>query len=97
VVGYAEFGILGSLILAGAFFPQCYRILKTKSTKDISIYYPLVLMAGSFCLTVYGYGIHDLIVFTLNLYATLTNVDLLLLKLYYDRKATLMVATEIIK
>lgn len=82
---YSEIGIFGSLLLAGAFLPQCYRLLNTKSAKDISFYYPLVLSIGSFCLTVYGYGIRDAIVFTLNLYATFCNVELMALKIYYDR------------
>jgi MtN3 and saliva related transmembrane protein len=81
---YSEIGIFGSLLLAGAFIPQCYRLLNTKSARDISFLYPFVLSAGSFCLTVYGYGIRDAIVFTLNLYATFCNVELVLLKIYYD-------------
>jgi MtN3 and saliva related transmembrane protein len=80
------FGIIGSILLSLAFLPQCYRMLKTKSAGDISAYYVLILIVGSFCLTVYGYGIRDPIVFMLNLYATLTNSELLMLKLYYDRK-----------
>ena len=83
---YSEIGIFGSVLLAAAFLPQCYRLLNTKSAKDLSLFYPLVLSIGSFCLTVYGYGIHDVIVFTLNLYATFCNSELMLLKLYYDRK-----------
>lgn len=82
----AVFGIIGSILLSFAFLPQCYRMLSTKSARDISAYYVLILVAGSFCLTVYGYGIRDVIVFILNLYATLTNSELLLLKLYYDSK-----------
>lgn len=83
---YPEIGIFGSLLLACAFLPQCYRLLNTKSAKDISFYYPLVLSVGSFCLTIYGYGIRDMIVFTLNLYATFCNTELMLLKIYYDSK-----------
>ena len=85
---YSEVGIFGSLLLAAAFLPQCYRLLKTKRAKDISFYYPFVLSVGSFCLTIYGYGIRDAIVFTLNLYATFCNVELMALKIYYDRKAS---------
>ncbi len=84
---YSEIGIFGSILLAAAVLPQFYRLLQTKSAKDISLYYPLVLTVGSFCLTVYGYGIRDLIVFLLNLYATLCNFELVLLKIYYDRKS----------
>ena len=89
MIPYPEIGIIGSLLLAGAFLPQCYRLLNTKSAKDISFYYPFVLSVGSLCLTIYGYGIHDVIVFTLNLYATLCNSELMALKVYYDRKARL--------
>ncbi len=80
------FGIIGSVLLSFAFIPQCYRMLSTKSARDISAYYVMILVAGSFCLTIYGYGIRDLIVFILNLYATLANSELLLLKIYYDSK-----------
>ncbi len=80
------FGIIGSVLLSLAFLPQCYRILSTKHARDISAYYMIVLIAGSFCLTVYGYGIKDTIVFILNLYATMANSELLILKLYYDNK-----------
>jgi MtN3 and saliva related transmembrane protein len=86
MIPYPEIGIVGSLLLAGAFLPQCYRLLNTKSAKDISFYYPLVLSIGSFCLTIYGYGIKDAIFFTLNLYASFCNVELMMLKIYYDRK-----------
>lgn len=80
------FGIIGSVLLSLAFIPQCYRILSTKRARDISAYYMLILISGSFCLTVYGYGIKDTIVFILNLYATMANSELLILKLYYDSK-----------
>jgi MtN3 and saliva related transmembrane protein len=79
------FGIIGSILLSLAFLPQCYHLLKTKSARDISAYYVLILTIGSFCLTLYGYGIRDSIVFILNLYAMLANAELLVLKLYYDR------------
>lgn len=79
-------GIIGSLFLSFAFIPQCYRILNTKRAKDISPYYLVILITGSFCLTVYGYGIRDTLVFVLNLYATMANLELMLLKLYYDAK-----------
>ena len=87
VLELTVFGIIGSILLSFAFLPQCYRLLSTKSARDISAYYILILVAGSFCLTIYGYGIKDMIVFILNLYATLANSELLLLKLYYDGKA----------
>jgi len=78
------FGIIGSILLSLAFLPQAYRLLSTKHARDISAYYVLILVSGSFCLTVYGFGIRDPIVFILNLYATLANAELLMLKLYYD-------------
>ncbi len=80
------FGIIGSVLLALAILPQFYRMLRTRSARDISAYYVLILVAGSFCLTVYGYGIGDPIVFALNLFATVANATLLLLKAYYDSK-----------
>ncbi|MCD1293910.1 hypothetical protein CUJ83_02720 [Methanocella sp. CWC-04] len=86
MIGYSEIGIFGSILLALAFLPQCYRILNTRKVSDISLYYLLVLVVGSLCLTLYGYGIHDIIIFGLNLYAFLCNTELLGLKIYYDRR-----------
>lgn len=45
----------------------------------------MILVTGSFCFVVYGYGIRDPIVFILNMYATLANFELVLLKIYFDR------------
>ncbi|HMK46486.1 MAG TPA: SemiSWEET family transporter [Methanocella sp.] len=94
MVGYSEIGIIGSILLASAFLPQCYRMLSTKSAKDISIYYMLVLVSGSLCLTIYGFGIGDLIVFSLNLFATLCNTMLMMLKLYYDWKGRSVISSK---
>jgi MtN3 and saliva related transmembrane protein len=91
VIELTIFGIIGSILLSFSFLPQCYRLLRRKSARDISVYYVLILVGGSFCLTVYGYGIKDPIVFILNLYATLANSELLLLKLYYDNKKEIRV------
>lgn len=91
VIELTIFGIIGSILLSFSFLPQCYRLLSTQSARDISVYYVLILVGGSFCLTVYGYGIKDPIVFILNLYATLANGELLLLKLYYDNKKEIRV------
>ena len=82
---YQAIGIAGSVLLALAFIPQCYKMLSTRSAKDISIYYLTVIALGSLFMTVYGYGIMDLVVFGLNLYAFLCNIQLILLKLYFDR------------
>lgn len=82
---FQAIGIAGSILLAIAFIPQCYKMLSTRSAKDISIYYLSVIALGSLFMTVYGYGIRDLVVFGLNLYAFLCNVQLILLKLYFDR------------
>jgi MtN3 and saliva related transmembrane protein len=84
IPGLTAFGIIGSVLLAIAVLPQFYRMLHTKSAHDISAYYILILAIGSFCLTVYGYGINDIIVIALNLFATVANASLLLLKAYYD-------------
>lgn len=85
---FSLIGSAGSILLALAFLPQCYRMLNTKHASDISLYYLMVLIIGSFCFVIYGYGINDPIVFILNMYATLANSELALLKLYYDKKAT---------
>jgi uncharacterized protein with PQ loop repeat len=88
MIGYSEIGIFGSVLLAIAFIPQCYRLLNTKRANDISTYYLFILIVGALCLTIYGYGNNDLIIFTLNLYAFFCNIELLGLKIYYDKIST---------
>ncbi len=83
-------GSAGSILLALAFLPQCYRVLNTQHTKDISLYYLAIMVTGSFCFVVYGYGIKDPIVFILNMYAALANFELVLMKLYFDRKSAVI-------
>jgi MtN3 and saliva related transmembrane protein len=84
---FSLIGSAGSILLALAFLPQCYRILNTRHTKDISLYYLAILVTGSFCFVVYGYAIGDPIVFILNAYATMANFELVLLKLYFDKNS----------
>jgi len=86
ILQLTAFGIIGSILLSLAFLPQAYQLLSTRSAHDISPYYVSILATGSLCLTIYGYGIRDPIVFILNLYATMANAELLMLKLYYDSK-----------
>jgi MtN3 and saliva related transmembrane protein len=94
ILELTAFGVIGSVLLSLAFLPQAYRLLSTKHARDISPYYVLILVSGSFCLTVYGFGIRDPIVFILNLYATMANSELLLLKLYYDSRGDMPKTNE---
>ena len=84
---FSLIGSAGSILLALAFLPQCYRILNTRHTKDISLYYLAILVTGSFCFVVYGYAIADPLVFILNAYATIANSELVILKLYFDKSS----------
>jgi MtN3 and saliva related transmembrane protein len=84
---FSLIGSAGSILLALAFLPQCYRILNTRHTKDISLYYLAILVSGSLCFAIYGYAIGDPIVFILNSYATIANFELVLLKPYFDKRS----------
>jgi len=47
-------GYLAGFIVAIALLPQVFKVWKTKSTKDISITWNLILMAGLLLWAVYG-------------------------------------------
>lgn len=55
LIGYAA-----AIFATGAFIPQAYKTIKTKSTKDISLFMYLAFCLGVFLWLVYGVLENDL-------------------------------------
>jgi MtN3 and saliva related transmembrane protein len=76
-------GYLAGLIIAVSLFPQIIQAYKTKSTKDISLPWTLILLSGLLLYTVYGFGIMEMpIIITNFIEITLTGL-LIVAKLVY--------------
>jgi MtN3 and saliva related transmembrane protein len=48
-------GYMAGALIASSLFPQIYKTYKTKSTKDISLAWTLILMSGLVCWMIYGF------------------------------------------
>ena len=76
-------GLIATIITTISLFPQLLRILKTKSTKDISMVMYSVFCVGVFLWIVYGVLLSDLPIMIANALAFTQGVIILLLKLKY--------------
>ncbi|OQA48383.1 MAG: PQ loop repeat protein [Euryarchaeota archaeon ADurb.Bin294] len=56
---FESLGVLGSLIICGSVIPQVVRTYKTKSAKDLSIVYLIILMLGIVLLITYSVYVRD--------------------------------------
>lgn len=56
---FESLGVLGSLIICGSVIPQVVRTYKTKSAKDLSIAYLIILMLGIVLLITYSVYVRD--------------------------------------
>ena len=76
-------GFIGGLLVSVALFPQIIKAWTTKSTKDISILWNLILAIGLFLWIIYGIAnmLMPIIIFTT--IEMLLTVSLLVLKLIY--------------
>jgi len=73
------FGVLMSL----AHFPQAYKIIKTKSAKDVSLITYLIFTIGAYVWLIYGFVINELPVILSFIIATIGTTFVLVLKLKY--------------
>jgi len=77
-------GIMGGALGVILFLPQLIKSLRTKSTKDISLWtYALITINAGLWVT-YGLFKSDPIIYAPNLIATLLSVVMIILKRRYD-------------
>ena len=53
-------GYIAAFLTTAAFVPQVYRVMKTKSTKDLSIVTFSMLFVGVILWAIYGFILNDL-------------------------------------
>ena len=77
-------GLVAGGITSMAAIPQVIKTLRTRHTRDISIWQPLLLSLGVALWMVYGILIGDLPLILANILPLACNITLCVLKLYYD-------------
>jgi MtN3 and saliva related transmembrane protein len=76
-------GLIAAALVVIAFFPQLWKVLKTKSTKDISLGMFSIFCVGVFLWFVYGILINDPSVIIANLLIFIQALVILVLKVKY--------------
>jgi MtN3 and saliva related transmembrane protein len=56
---FSVIGYVAAALTTGAYIPQAYKTIKTRSTKDLSIITFTMLFAGTILWFIYGLYIHD--------------------------------------
>jgi len=79
-------GLVAGVLTSMAVVPQVVRTWRTKQARDLSIWQPLLLVAGMLLWFVYGVMIEDLPLIAANLFSLACYVLLIGMKLAYDRK-----------
>ncbi len=81
-------GAIGGIILIASYLPQIVKLVRTKSSEDISMLFIGCIMLAAACLTLYAYHIEDLLFTVLNTMSALTAGIVLALTFHYRKKGT---------
>mgnify|MGYP001610247347 CR=1 FL=1 len=76
-------GYLAGFIIAVALMPQVIKAWKTKSTKDISLPWTVMLLLGLLLYFIYGIGIREMPIIVMNTIETILVIALIIAKLIY--------------
>jgi MtN3 and saliva related transmembrane protein len=79
-------GLVAGFLTSIAVIPQVVRTWRIKHARDISIWQPLILIAGMFLWLLYGLQLSDTPLIAANSFSILCYVLLLAMKLIYDRR-----------
>ena len=77
------FGYLAGFIIAIALTPQVIQAWKTKSTKDISLPWTIILLLGPLLYFIYGFGIKQMPIIVMNTIEVILVISLIVAKLIY--------------
>ena len=80
-------GLVAGTLTSLAAIPQVVKTLRTRHTRDISVWQPLLLSIGVALWIVYGMLIHNLPLILTNIIPLVCNALLAGLKLYYRGNA----------
>ena len=76
-------GLIAAVATTGSLLPQLAKLLKTKSTKDISLVMYSVFSVGVFLWVIYGVLLNDFPIIIANLLAFLQGLIIVAVKLKY--------------
>ena len=80
-------GLFAGLLTSIAVVPQVVRTWRTKHAKDLSIWQPLLLVAGMLLWLIYGLMIGDTPLIAANSFSLLCYFLLIGMKIVYDRRS----------
>ena len=77
------FGIVAAICSTAAFVPQAIKTIKSRSTKDISLYMYLLMTVGVFCWLMYGIYLDSIPMMIANAITLVFVVPILVMKIRY--------------
>lgn len=78
--------VIGSILIISSWFPQIMKLLRSKSSEDISLMFLLVISVGTLLLVPHSFAINDLFFIILNSSAGGIAAFTLLLAWHYRKK-----------
>ncbi len=82
-------GIIGNMLLVAAYWPQIYKILKTKKAQHLSIGMWWCNFLGDLALLIYSLWQHDAIITILFAFFFIENLTVMILTYKYGTKKAL--------
>ena len=79
-------GIAAGVCTAISLLPQIIKLIKEKKSKDISIFYLLILLCGLGLWTYYGFLRKDIPIIATNIFSMVLNIIMLVLGVMYKEK-----------
>ena len=80
-------GLLAALLTTGAYIPQAYKTIKTKSTQSLALSTYFMLLAGTILWVVYAVHINDIPVMLANTVTAVLSAIILFLKVASQRSS----------
>lgn len=77
-------GSLAAILTTSSFVPQAIKIIRTRSTKDISLYMYIVLTTGTLCWLIYGILLAEAPLILANVIGFSLTFTILFLKIKYN-------------
>lgn len=74
-------GLIAGALTSIAAIPQVVKTIRTKSTRDLSLWQPLLLTVGVSLWILYGFTIRDIPLITMNILPLIANVVLAVAKI----------------
>jgi MtN3 and saliva related transmembrane protein len=81
-------GIVGGIITSVCVLPQVYRVVRTKSAEDVSLYTYVLLSTGQVFWIAHGVIVSNMLIIVFNAISIFINLILLGLKAYYRHRRT---------